>query len=174
MTFRPHDPPAKPASLPVHPMAEIADTLIPDPASSLGKGVDPNSAVRALVISLEGLSPQRVLEALADTAAGNPKLAQQGLLAWGSNRRVAGDLDLRGLGWISRLPDGLIVLGNFSLDGAASVRDWVGANGTRQWKESPVNLIPQGVRVGQPRRQEHSANRVDGSERRNPASVPPT
>jgi len=173
MTFRPHDPPAKPASLPVHPMAEIADTLIPDPASSLGKGVDPHSAVRALLISLEGLSPQRVLEALADTASGDPKIAQQGLLAWGSDRRVAGNLDLRGLSWVSRLPDGLIVLGEFSLDGAESVRDWVGANGTRQWKESPVTLIPQGVRVGQPRRQEHAANRVEGSERRDPASVPP-
>jgi len=173
MTIQPHNPPGKSASLSVHPMAEIADALIPDPASTRGKGVDPHSEVRALVISLEGLSPQRVLEALADIAAENPEMAQQGLLAWGSNRRVAGDLDLRGLGWISRLPDGLIVLGNFSLDGAASVRDWVGVNGTRQWKESPVNRIPQGVRVGQPRRQEHFANRVDGSERRNPASVPP-
>ena len=174
MTIQPQHSLGKRAALPVHPMAEIADALTPDPASPLRKGVDPHSEVRSLVMSLEGLSPQRVVEALADTAAGNPKLAQQGLLAWGSDRRVAGDLDLRGLGWISHLPDGLIVLGNFSLDGAASVRDWVGANGTRQWKESPVNLIPQGVRVGQPRRQEHSANRVDGSERRNPASVPPT
>jgi hypothetical protein len=48
MTIQPHNPPGKPASLPAHPMAEIADALIPDPASLLGKGVDPHSEVRSL------------------------------------------------------------------------------------------------------------------------------
>jgi len=150
----------------VHPMAEIADVLVPDPKSRLGQGVDPYSAVRSFVTSFDGLSLQRIIETLIDIASRNPGMAQQALLAWGSDRRLTGDLDLRGLNWVGRLPEGLIVLGNLWLDGVGSVRDWVGGDGTRQWKESQITIMPQGVRVGHPRRQGHTVNRVEGTERR--------
>jgi hypothetical protein len=72
----------------------------------------------------------RVTAVLAEFAQVDGTLAQAGLLAWGRNRRLPGDLDARGITWLVALPDGLTVEGNL----------WM--------NQTPLNRLPDGLKVG--------------------------
>jgi hypothetical protein len=88
------------------------------------------AAVPMLTAALEGLAGDAVVDILDVMAAGNPRLAQLGLLAWGCNRRVQGHLGLTERAWVTALPENLTVEGSLFLS------------------KSPIRALPEDLTVG--------------------------